>query len=41
MGTFGSNAIIKNWMVTNCKMEEVENDKIIGRIQENFVDKLW
>lgn len=40
MGVFGSNAIMENWYYTSCSLSEV-NDSIIGKVQEDFVEKLW
>lgn len=41
MGVFGSNAIMDSYTYSVCSEKEVKPDKILARIEENFVDKLW
>lgn len=41
MGAFGSNAIMENWSYKSCDVLEVQSEKIIGRVQDKFVPKLW
>lgn len=41
MGVFGSNTIMESYTYSVCSEKEVKPDKILARIEENFVDKLW
>lgn len=41
MGAYGSNAIIGNWKVTQCDIDSIESDKIVDKIEENFIKKIW
>lgn len=41
MGVYGSNTITYSWMVCNSLLEDIEEDKIIARLEESFVDKIW
>lgn len=41
MGVFGSNAIMESYTYSVCSEKEAKPDKIIARIEEKFVDKLW
>lgn len=40
-GVYGSNAIMTSWRLSPCSVFNVEDSKIIGRLEEDFVDKLW
>lgn len=41
MGTFGSNAIMQTYTYLEVPESDVKADKILARIEEAFVDKLW
>lgn len=41
MGVYGSNAITPAWSVTPCDMKKVDNNKILHKIEEDFVEKIW
>lgn len=41
MGVYGSNAITKEWSICHCPLNKVEDDKILDKIEEQFVNKLW
>lgn len=41
MGVFGSNAIMPSYSYIECSEKDVIPDKILAKIEENFVDKLW
>lgn len=41
MGVLGSNAIMESYTYSVCSEKEVKPDKILARIEEEFVDKLW
>lgn len=41
MGTFGSNAIMQTYTYLEVPESDVKADKILARIEEVFVDKLW
>lgn len=41
MGVFGSNAIMDSYIYYECNMSEVDENKILAKIEEKFVDKIW
>lgn len=41
MGTFGSNAIMQTYIYHEVPESDVKADKVLARIEETFVDKLW
>lgn len=41
MGVHGSNEIMESYTYSECSEKEVEKNKILARIEEEFVDKLW
>lgn len=41
MGVFGSNTIMDSYTYYECNISEVDENNILTRIEENFVDKIW
>ncbi|HLO11329.1 MAG TPA: hypothetical protein VK190_03610 [Pseudoneobacillus sp.] len=41
MGVYGSNAILYRWRFQQCALDQVEPNKVIARLEEDFVTKLW
>ena len=43
MGAYGSNAIMETWSCEEVSLSSIEQnkDRILDRIEENFVTKIW
>lgn len=41
MGAYGSNAVAYKWLIESCELQDVEEDKILAKLEEKFVDKIW
>lgn len=41
MGVYGSNAIMDSYTWYEVTKSEVESDKVLARIEEDFVNKIW
>lgn len=41
MGAYGSNAITTTWSISSCDLKSIDENKIITKIEEDFVEKIW